>query len=308
MAYHWQDREISSEQLAALEKEDQMAVMKEWFLARYENPGTYCSYDGQDHYDFRFGGPYVAYDKLSSEFSEIVLDQTIKELVNNLEVKCSEWAARPPEGYDDWPHQDDYYQDDYYEIDAALDNQTPLISLKQNLEKLKKLLIYKDGFEEELQKFQHMMIYGFCITSLESYLSDMFTKQVFKNQAHKQKYLETESTLKNKKFSYPQIMDIYKKLDLDLKKEIADTTFHNLSRVKGLFQGVLGIDIGDISDLNRFINKRHDFVHRGGKDKEGNEVDTTVPEINDLIVKVESFCSAIDEKINRPDAVVESIK
>jgi hypothetical protein len=82
-----------------------------------------------------------------------------------------------------------------------------------------------------------------------------------------------------------------------IKKEISDTTFHNLGRVQRLFKEVLNVDIGDIANLAKFINKRHDFIHRGGKDTKGNEVITTETEVEDLIKAVEDFCAAIDAKI-----------
>ncbi len=83
-----------------------------------------------------------------------------------------------------------------------------------------------------------------------------------------------------------------------IKKEIADTTFHNLPRVKWLLKEVLNVDIGDISTLAKFIHKRHDFVHRGGKDTEGQEVTTTEREVEDLIKAVEDFCAEIDAQIS----------
>jgi hypothetical protein len=94
-----------------------------------------------------------------------------------------------------------------------------------------------------------------------------------------------------------QVFDEYEKIDDLIKKEISDTTFHNLGHVKGLFKEVLNVDIGEISNLAKLIHTRHDFIHRGGKDTEGKEVITTKLEVEDLIKAVEDFCAAIDAKI-----------
>ena len=141
------------------------------------------------------------------------------------------------------------------------------------------------------------MIYGFCITGLEAYLSDAFAKRVMSDHNLKKKYLLSAQSLKEQKISLSQIYEMFEKIDDVIKKEISDTTFHNLGRVKGLFKEVLNVDIGDISNLVTYIYKRHDFVHRGGKDTQGKEVTTTEREVEDLMKAVEDFCAAIDAQI-----------
>jgi len=281
MAYQWEDRQITAEELSELDKEDQISVMKEWFYERYEDPVNSCPVDSGE-YVYIFGGPYNATETLGDEFSGTVPDEYIEELGEELSADCWGWSGKATE--------------DWYD-----NHVTPLDILQESLEKMKRLTRSKDSLSPDLQKFQRMMIFSFCITALETYLADVFGKKIFEDEETKQKYLEAEANLKDQKFTYAQVYSIHKKMDAIIRAELKDTTFHNLSRAKKLFQGVLGIDIGNISDLSRYIDKRHHFIHRGGKDKNDNAVDTTVQEINDLIEKIFAFCTTIDRQIEPID-------
>lgn len=285
---------ISRTALGKMGKKRQQDIMRHWFYERYEDPVNSQPYDSREGgYIFVNGGPYDAREALEAEFSPVVKQAVIDESADELENECLYWTHT--DSYELELYPDD---EDFYEIDAALDNQTPFVNLAQSLLRLRRLLAEKDKMDQSLHKFQLMMIYGFCVTSLEAYLSDVFAKRVMSDQNLKKKYLQSEQSLKEQKISLSQVYDQYQKIDDVIKKEIADTTFHNLPRVKWLFKEVLNVDIGDISTLAKFIHKRHDFVHRGGKDTEGQEVTTTEREVEDLIKAVEDFCAAIDAQIS----------
>jgi uncharacterized protein YdcH (DUF465 family) len=282
---------ISRTALGKMGKKRQQDIMRQWFYERYEDPVNSQPYDSEEGgYIYVNGGPFDAREELEAEFSPIVKQAVIDELAKELEDVCM-----------DWTHTDSYdlelYPEDFYEINASLDNQTPLENLRQSLVLLQRLLAEKDQMDHSLHKFQLMMIYIFCITSLETYLSDVFAKHVMNDTELKKKYLGSEKSLKEQKISLSQVFDKYEEIDDLIKKEISNTTFHNLRRVKWLFQEVLNVDIGDISNLANLIHKRHDFIHRGGKDTEGREVITTKLEVEDLIKAVEDFCAAMDAKI-----------
>lgn len=45
-----------------------------------------------------------------------------------------------------------------------------------------------------------------------------------------------------------------------------------------------------------YVKKRHDFVHRGGKDSDGNDVTTSKAEVEALIDLVEVFGCSLETK------------
>jgi hypothetical protein len=137
-----------------------------------------------------------------------------------------------------------------------------------------------------------MMIFGFCITALEAYLAGVFARKVMNDDKLKERFLK--HAMNDQKMPLAEFYQIQKTIDTTIKAKIADMSFHSLGRVKPLFKNVLQTDIGDIAELARLIEKRHDFVHRGGKDKNGNEVTTTETEVEALIAKIREFCRSLD--------------
>jgi len=285
---------VSSPDLVKMEKERQIGIMRHWFYQRYEDPVHSMPYDSAEGgYAFLNGGPFDAREILEDEFSGIVAEEAIEELTHELEMECIEWTRTDSYDQELFPREEEFY-----EVEAALDDQKPLENLKQNLSLLRQLLAEKDLMDQSLHKFQLMMIYTFCVTSLEAYLSDMFVKKVMSDKELKKKYLQSEKKFGKEKIRISQIFEKYEGIDAILKKQISNTIFHNLAHVKGLFKGVFNADMGDIGELAKCINKRHDFVHRGGKDKDGNEVTASKLEAEKLISVIEAFYKMVDRQIN----------
>tara|TARA_B110000259_G_C13856487_1_gene339002 strand:- start:9 stop:284 length:276 start_codon:yes stop_codon:yes gene_type:complete len=60
----------------------------------------------------------------------------------------------------------------------------------------------------------------------------------------------------------------------------------------------LNINLKGIDDLIKLVNKRHDFVHRSGKNNQGEEVTTSKNEIEDLIEKIRKLCTDVDNQVS----------
>lgn len=190
----------------------------------------------------------------------------------------------------------DYY-DYMYEVDANLTTETVFDVLQKNLSLLERLLDEKDLMQNDLQRFQLMMVFSFSITVFETFLSDLFTLKVMNDSGLKVKYLKTEKKFSEQKFGLATIFEELKGLDTKIQQEILETTFHNLKRAKGLYKDVLDIEFGnELGDLFTMIRKRHDFVHRCGRDKEGQDVLTNKEETKKLISLVRVLCKSIFEQ------------
>lgn len=185
---HDRKREIPASSLKKMRKKQKISVMKYWFLERFENPVNGSPYEtAEGGYIFIWGGPFDASEQLAHEFSGRVSEKIIADTAQELETEheCYEWTYA---NVNDEPEE-------FYEIDATLDDKTPLGTLQYNLMSMKKLLKEKDLMDESLHRFQLMMIFGFCITSLESYLSHIFIDKVLKNEKLKGKYIQAESRM-----------------------------------------------------------------------------------------------------------------
>lgn len=70
--------------------------MRNWFFDHFEDPAEMTPYDSKEGgYQYLYGGPYDAYEELSSEFGSVYPDEWIKELANRLNSIAPEWSPGP---------------------------------------------------------------------------------------------------------------------------------------------------------------------------------------------------------------------
>lgn len=82
------------------------------------------------------------------------------------------------------------------------------------------------------------------------------------------------------------------------KSYLVDVVWHNLGRVKPMYQAVLGVEFNnEMGDLVKAVLKRHDIVHRNGKTKSGEHIVLTKIDVTELVSKVECFIQDIDLKM-----------
>ncbi|MEA9357208.1 hypothetical protein SHI21_13370 [Bacteriovorax sp. PP10] len=272
-------------------KAKQVEFMRNWFSERFEDPAHGTPYDSSEGgYQWIYGGPYDAEEILDGNFAEFAKKGAIEELSEELSYECSHWTRT--RYYDDelYPDEEDWAFDLVFEDFQIIDR------AKASLSSIEKLLGKRKLAYEE-KKFNEMMTFSFCITIMETYLSDIFLRVILKNVDLKKKYLQNDKILSKTNISLGELFDKYDKVDAIMRDRIHNTSFHNLATVKAIFNTVLGIDIGDISVLSKYVEKRHDFVHRGGKSKEGQPVSTSEKEIKELVRLVRRCCLDLDSKI-----------
>jgi len=93
---------------------------------------------------------------------------------------------------------------------------------------------------------------------------------------------------------------------LEWKKEIPkrvseyliDIVWHNIPKVKYLYETVLGIDFpNDSGNIYKFVAIRHDLVHRNGRMKNGKFHIIRLLELQFLFEEVEKFIASINKQI-----------
>lgn len=271
-----------------LSRDRQIDYMRSWFSERYEDPAQRTPYDsGEGGYNYIYGGPFDTEEILRDNFEEDAKPGVIDELVEELNYYCTDWTHTPS--------QDDY--DFLSEFDEFAKDFEISFRLKNSLKSVSKLIAHSKDFDQQEQKFSNMMNFSFCITLLEAYLSEVFTRAVFSSQKMKTQFLKKDPILGPSKFPLGDIFERFNNIDTFIKMHISQISFHNLSQIKAMFKSVLEIDVGKIDALISYVDKRHDFVHRGGKTKDGKTVETNLKEIGQLIKSIEKFVVNIDTKL-----------
>lgn len=65
----------------------------------------------------------------------------------------------------------------------------------------------------------------------------------------------------------------------------------------------MDIDLGEIGELSKAVNIRHDIVHQNCVDKEGNGVIITKTNVKELFERVKNFVNAIDVQVHPKSTV-----
>lgn len=190
---------------------------------------------------------------------------------------------------------DDYYEEQIDAIIHSLNFITQFKSEVSNLTSLNNIEIESNELQETLQR----QLFSGAITCLEDYLATTLIQQVLNDEEYFKNFIRTFKNIQNRKFT---LSEIYEKLDniRDIvKKELVDVIYHDLPKVKGMYQDTLKIDFPDIKELMKVIQTRHDMVHRNGKNKEGEKIEISKEVVQTVIDEVEKFVTDIDEKITK---------
>lgn len=281
--------------LKKLKKEDQIELMRSWFLQRFTDPVHNSPYESAEGgYIWIYGGPFSSEEILSDEFGKFVKDDIIFELSKDLDSGCEQWTRTT--NYDDelYPHD---YAEQFFDKDQKVKDLYSL--LEANLNSVGKLTDEIPSLNGNEKKFALMMNFSFCITLLETYLSDVFAVQVLNEQYLMERYLKSDKNLSAEKFSLSQLFEKSNEVDSIVRKRISETSFHNMATVNSLYKNVLNVELGDIENLLKLVSKRHDFIHRGGKNVDGVEVVTSIEEIYSLIETVKKLSLKIRDQIDK---------
>jgi len=150
----------------------------------------------------------------------------------------------------------------------------------------------KDSYDKAFLR----MTFSAVITSMETYLSDLFFEKVVGNDEYIDLLLKNATEFQNRKFSVDEAIYFHEKKKSEAKKYIKDIIWHNLSKVSHLYRKVLSIqfDSSLTPDINKLIGVRHDVVHRNGRKKNGGLRTIDVGKIKGCISSVKEFIEKIE--------------
>lgn len=137
-----------------------------------------------------------------------------------------------------------------------------------------------------------------CITAMETYLSDAFINTVIKDKTFVRSLLENDPEFKKRNLKLSDIFSRFKNLHSEVSDYLSKIIYHRISKIKPMYESVLSINFpDDLSEIMRAIRTRHDFVHRGGKTIDGDNIKLTEQEIENLLKRVEEFIEHIETQL-----------
>ena len=142
------------------------------------------------------------------------------------------------------------------------------------------------------------LLYANVITAMETYLSDTLKKHVLNRPAITRRFVQSNDAFKVKIL----VSDIFKRLD-NLNEEIVKSidmmSFHNLDKTTGIYESVLDTHFPSdlLPELKQAVENRHDIVHRNGKTVQGNSIDVSMDDVENLICLVDKTIRHLDQQI-----------
>tara|TARA_R110000850_G_scaffold222932_1_gene348765 strand:- start:2483 stop:3319 length:837 start_codon:yes stop_codon:yes gene_type:complete len=187
----------------------------------------------------------------------------------------------------------DYINDQFDAITESRNTYKTFLSEIDQLLKLSQL--QNEG--DELKKILNRQIFIGLIGCMETFLSDVFLKLVFDNKMYFRSFVKNHPEFKIRKFELREIFDQQEQLELNVKKVILDTIFHNLPSVRSMYRATFDIDFPNIGIMQKHVLKRHDLVHRNGKTKDGCELIIEDSNLTKLIEDLKIFIKPIAKEL-----------
>jgi hypothetical protein len=204
------------------------------------------------------------------------------ELIEDFDI----WLTTLDDDYD--PYED--------QLDAILSNTQFYRTFSDGIVSLRVLnsLVINDLNAQRTLKRQ---IHVGTIACLETYLSDAFINTVLSRESYLRSFFASFKDFKEQKLGMNDLLKFADQAEDITKKAMLEVIYHNLAKVKKMYESTLTISFPDFSNVQKDIGVRHDLVHRNGKTKEGKEIDIDKVKVDEVISSVVRFVDQIDREL-----------
>lgn len=143
------------------------------------------------------------------------------------------------------------------------------------------------------------MCYASIITAMEAYLGDILKREIFSRPAVKQLFVSSYEPFKKQKIHLAELYSKLSVIDAEIKDALDGLSLHKIETAKNIFSSTLLTEFPESSMpfLGAAVKRRHDIVHRNGKDTEGELLCIGHNDVTELVREVELFTRSIDRQI-----------
>jgi hypothetical protein len=253
--------DIPLDDFCEMSQEEQIKMMRSWFLQNYEDPVERTPYESREGgYIYIWGGPYDAHEELSI-FGGYVSDEVIEELAHALSMDCPEWTSA---------EQPSDYEDGYLEL--ILSDNEYFQSFNQSIENIEEIL--EANVHGAAQTHLFGLLHVNVITAIETYLSDAFINTVLNDNQHLRQFVESNPEFSKKSFSLSEIFSRHESIKDEVKEYLISQLWHNIAKIKPMYEAALGVTFpSNLGAIFQAINVRHDLVHRNGRNKDDVQIE-----------------------------------
>jgi hypothetical protein len=268
---------MSSIEFGGIDCDKHIEQMRDWFYQHFEHPHDSVPYDSEEKdFIYIWGGPCYARDELEREFGDVP-EECIQALVDELEHESDKWSPIPT-------------------LEQLQVETISFDDFEQALYNIKRLLDI--NLEVELSEYMTRMLFANVITVLETYFEDAFIRYL--DDEHLRLFVKTNPKFQKEKFTLSEVFDVFGNIKNDVTTYLRhEVIWHRVDVVKLMYKSTFRIDFPEhLTDvIHKAVPKRHDIVHRNGKNTDWKEISISKKEVEELIVTVEELASYIDRNL-----------
>lgn len=265
-------------------------AMRLWFVTRFCDPVHNTPYNGREGgYLFVNGGPYTAEDELYRRFGGgLSDDEEIREVIEDVESG----------GIEDWAPIQHEREDEYDELFALTvkSGSEPLKRLRERLQQAREVLSLEGSVEAK--NLAQSLVYSSVIGSLEAFLYEIAYFWIDTDPRALRNLVTQLPMFRQEKIALAELFERHAGIKDYVKGYLQNLVWHRWDKVAPIFKHALSVELPSTRDFQGPLLKRHDIVHRSGRDKSGLPVTVTAEEIGDLCLKVEAFGQDLDIRID----------
>jgi len=275
-------QEVQNSWMQNASKAEQIAAMRNWFFARYEDPRHNVIYITSEG-GFIWGGrgPHSAENVLTHRFGGLADNEVLDHTIAVLDDECQEWATVlervDPEEYET-PFEDENLIEILERYSSRIADLREALELKGHA---------------KTRKVAAHLIYSAIIGCLEAYLWEAAVYLVRLNPKQPRRLILQVPDLSQASMTRGKFLaeyDTHEKIALDYLNRIV---WHRWDQVIPVLRG-LGLDkVPSFKGMKDPLNLRNHIVHRNGRDLDGNDI-----RIGKLV---------IEELINETSVIVKAI-
>ena len=195
-------------------------------------------------------------------------------------------------------------------IEKINDGNTALDVYNCSITQLKELL-QMHSTTPELQEYFYRMIYANVISSMEAYLSKTNISIVLNDDISFWNFVKHFDWGKEK-IEIQNIKEVYDGMNIRVQTKLTEVLYHNIPKVKAMYEKILGINIlqdsKELEFLTHAVSVRHDLVHRNGRKTTVGAIDEyhsiSLEMITELIQHVDKLIEEIESQLNCTETVL----
>ena len=295
--YHHKDTLLHYIELKNASSSTQEEVMETWFHENFKNPAKNTPDSESELCD--------AKRELLSEFEIVIPKNIIEKFAQKLSAECQKWDRSPIDFYKNDLSVDDPYEGFINDIDD--------INMLLNITDINININIKE------KKYLHKLLYANIITVIETYLSYTFIGMIYNHKDLIRKFIENTPKIEDRKILIAGICKIMESIESRSceKVIIADAykiiknieskagdycrsfVWHRMDDVAKMYEDVLSVKFPNTGEIKNAVKKRHDIVHRNGKNRTSHDIDITQEHISSLIATVREFVNNIEMQIQK---------